>query len=108
MRLGPEARRNNQGIHSLFLPPGALIAAPVEFPMMKPADGYGEAVADLARHRSLLCELDVVRIRGGTAADDTGLSGDKPQMIAIALGSEQRQALQFATSWTRPCVVFET
>ena len=62
MRLGPEARRKRQGIDPLFLPPGAFIAAPVEFPMMNPANGYGEAVADLARHRSLLCELDVVRI----------------------------------------------
>ena len=85
MRLCPQARGNDQGIDSLFLPPGALVAPPMEFAMVQPADGDGEAVADPPAHRPLFGKLDVVGIRGGAAADQARLSGHKPQMVAIAL-----------------------
>src|SRR3974390_1587335 len=68
MRLRPQVGGNDQGIDCLFLPPGVLVAAPVKLPVMQPADRDGEAVADLAPHRPLLRELDVVGIRRGAAA----------------------------------------
>ena len=49
-------------IDPLVLPPGALVAAPVQLAMMQPADRNGEPVADLASHRPLLGKLDVVGI----------------------------------------------
>ena len=62
MRVGPQARGNGEGINALALPPGPLVAATVELSMVQPANGHGEAVADLAPHRPLLRELDVVGI----------------------------------------------
>src|SRR5262249_22973794 len=85
MRLCPQARGNHQGIDSLFLPPGTLVAPPMEFAMVQPTDRDGEAIADPPAHRPLLGKLDVVGIRRGAAADKAGLSGHEPQMIAIPL-----------------------
>src|ERR1700751_5233487 len=85
MRLGPKVRRNGQWIDPLIFPPGALVAAPVELPMVQPADWDGEPVAHFPPHRLLLCELDVVGIRRGAAADQARLGGDKFQMLAIAV-----------------------
>ena len=62
MRAAPEVRGKHKGIDPLALPPGALIAAPVQFAMVQPADRHGEPVADLAPHRALLGEPDVVGI----------------------------------------------
>jgi hypothetical protein len=62
MRVGPQARGNGEGINPLALPPGVLVAATMKLSVVQPADRHGEAVADPAPHRSLLCELDVVRI----------------------------------------------
>jgi hypothetical protein len=53
--------------------------------MVQPANGHGEPVADLASHRPLLRELDVVRIRWGPPTDQTRLGGNKSQMVAVAL-----------------------
>ena len=53
---------NGEGIDSLLPPPGAFVAAPVEFAMMQPANRNGELVADLPPHRSLLGKLEVVGI----------------------------------------------
>ena len=77
MRLGPKVRRNGQWIDPLAFPPGALIAASVELTMMQPADRNGEAVAHFPPQRPLLCELDVMGIRRGAAADQARLGGDK-------------------------------
>ena len=52
--------------------------------MVQPADGDGEAIADLSSHRPLFRKFDVVGIRRRAAADETRLSGHKPQMVAIA------------------------
>ena len=62
MRLLPKTCRDRKRIDPLRLPPGALVAAPVQFAMVQPANGHGEPVADLASHRPLLRKLDVVGI----------------------------------------------
>ena len=53
--------------------------------MVQPADWDGEFVADLPPHRALFGKSDVVRIRWGSAADETGLRGHELQMLAVAL-----------------------
>src|SRR6516225_6315731 len=85
MLPAPEVSGNHKRIDALALPPGALIAAPVELAMMQPTDRNGEAVADLAPHRPRLGKPEVMGIRGGSAADKTGLRRHEPQMLAIAL-----------------------
>ena len=74
-----------QGRDPVALPPGALVTMPVQLAMVQPAEGNGEPVADFPPHRSGLGELDVMGIRGGSAADDTGLRGHKLQVFAVAL-----------------------
>src|SRR5215471_12251083 len=85
MRFAPEQCCNRQRIDSLALPPSALVAPPMELTMVQPTDGHGELVAGLAAQGLLLSEFDMMGIRRGPAADETGLSGYEPQMIAIAL-----------------------
>ena len=85
VRPGPKCCGNREGVDPLVLPPGALVAPPVEFTVVQPADGNGEAVADFPSHRPLLCKFDVVGIRRGSAADETGLRGDKLQVFAVTL-----------------------
>jgi hypothetical protein len=67
------------------LPPGALIAAPVELAMVQPADRDGEAVADLA----------TLGIRRGPATHEARLRPNKPQMVAITF---QHGLLMIVTS----------
>jgi hypothetical protein len=78
MHLAPKGCRNDQGIDSLAVPPGALVAASVKFTVVQSADGDSETVTDFPPHRPLLREFDVMGIRGGAAADETRLSGHKP------------------------------
>ena len=85
MSLGPKAGRNGQRIDLLFSPPGTLIALPVQFAVVQSADWDGEPVADLPPHRSLLSELEVMGIGRRAPAEEARLSGDKLQMLAIAL-----------------------
>ena len=81
----PEVSGNDQGIDPLALPPGALIAAPVQLAMVQPADRDSEAIADLPPHRPLLGKPEVVGVRGAPAADETPLRSHEPEMVAIAL-----------------------
>src|ERR1700722_19907580 len=85
MRLAPKRGGNLQGLDRLALPPGALATLAVELAVVQPADGYREPVADFPPHRPRLCKLDMVGIRGGSAADETGLRGYKLQVFAVAL-----------------------
>ena len=85
MRFGPKGCRNGERLDPLVLPPGALVAAPVQLTVMQPANRNSELVAHLASHRPLLSKFEVVGIRRGSAADQTRLSGHKSQMVAVAL-----------------------
>ena len=44
MRPAPEACGNHQRIDPLAIPPGALVAPPVEFTVVQPANGNGECL----------------------------------------------------------------
>ena len=98
MSLGPKAGRNGQRINLLVFPPGMLIALPVEFTVVQSTDWDGEPVADFPSHRALLSELDVVRIRWGSAADETGLRGHELQMLAVALADGLADGMHFPFS----------
>jgi hypothetical protein len=76
--VGPAAEISggHKWIDPLAAPPGTLIAVPVELTMVQAENRDGETVADLARHRSLLCELDVVIWRR-PATEETRLGRDK-------------------------------
>src|SRR5579872_3101700 len=86
-RMGflPETCGDPQGIDPLALPPPALVAAPMQLAVMKPAQRNREAVADFSPHRALFCKFEVVGIRRGSTTNQTGLRGNKLQMMAIAL-----------------------
>ena len=45
--------------------------------------GNCKFVADLARQRAALSELDMVRIRRAATADEAGLGGDEVQVITV-------------------------
>jgi len=45
-----------------MLPPRPLIAAPMKFAVMEPANRNGKSIADLAAHRTLLGELNVMGV----------------------------------------------
>ena len=52
--------------------------------MVAPAQRNGEFIADLARERSALCEAEVMGIRRSPAADQTGVSGNELDVIAVS------------------------
>lgn len=60
---------------------------------MDGAQGHRELVADLEAQAPLLGIADMVRMRGGTPADDTWLTPNKPQVLleADALGFSDRE-----------------
>src|SRR5579883_2350371 len=81
----PDTCGDLQGIDPVALPPRALVAAPMQLAVMKPAKGNREAVTDFPPHRALFCKFEVVGIRRGSTTRQTGLGGNKLQMMAIAL-----------------------
>ena len=85
MRLCPKGNGHSQRLDTLLLPPGTFVAAPMEFAVMQPAKGDGEPIADLAPHRPLLGELDVMRIAWRAAADETRLRRHEFQVFTVTL-----------------------
>src|SRR5579862_7513282 len=57
----------------------------MEVSMVDPAHGHGELVADLACHCWPFGKFQVMRVRWCSSADETRLSRDKPQVIAVSL-----------------------
>jgi hypothetical protein len=66
-----------------LLPPRSFVAAPVQVPMMRAAEGHGVFVADLAPEGAALRKLEMVRIRGTAAAGKTRLRADEPEVIPV-------------------------
>ena len=60
-----------------------FIAGLMQLPVMTAAEGYGELVADFEAEGSGLGKPQVMRIGRLTAADETRLRGDKPQMSFV-------------------------
>ena len=53
--------------------------------MMQPTNRNGKLIANFPPHRPLFCKLDVMSIRRGSAANETGLRGHKLQVFAVTL-----------------------
>ena len=66
------------------MPPGRFIAAVVKLAMVGAAQGNGELVSDLPRHRSGLGEADMMGIGRGRAAQEAWLRGDEAQVLLVA------------------------
>jgi hypothetical protein len=84
MSRSPQPLRRVQRIDVEVLPPCALVAAPMQFAMMKPAHRHGEFVTDFARQRAGLRKPEMVGIRRAAAAGQTRLGADELQVIRVA------------------------
>ena len=73
MRSFPETSRDFQGIHSVTVPPRALIAGLVHLPVMPAAQGDRELIAHFETNRSRLGKPQVMRIGRLPAADEARL-----------------------------------
>ena len=60
--------------------------------MVAPTQRNGEFIADLSPERSALCEAEVMGIRRSPAADQTGVSGNKLEVIAVTKPSRLGQS----------------
>jgi hypothetical protein len=67
-----------------LVPPGEFIAAPVQFAVMQPAEGYGEFIADPAPERAGLRKPEMMSIGRAATAGETGLGAYRLQMIPVA------------------------
>ena len=59
----------------------------MSLPVMDPAKRGNEFVAGLAAKRARLHEAQVMGIRRFAPAHETGLSGDKPEMLLVAIAA---------------------
>jgi hypothetical protein len=84
-RMGFEPKRacGFTRIYTDLRPPGPLITAAMDFPMMPPAERHGELIADLTAKPPVLGETQMMRIRGSARANQTRLFGNKPHMLAV-------------------------
>ena len=100
MRLLPQSLGDRQGIDFQIFPPSHFIAGLMQLPMMAPAEGYSELVADFEAERSRLRKPQMMRIGWLPAADQAGLRGDKPQMgfVTQPLGLGDGENARFAGS----------
>ena len=80
MRLLPQPFGDWQGIDFQILPPGHFIPGLMQLPMMTTAERYSELVADFEAERPGLGKPQVMRIGRLSAADETWLRGNEPQM----------------------------
>jgi len=67
-RRNPEHARHRHGIDSPSLPPGDFVAEAMVVAVMRPAQRYCEFVADLAPHRTVLGEPQMMGISRASPA----------------------------------------
>jgi len=95
----PQSTGGNCWIDAGLPPPRGFITAAVDFAVVTTAQRDSKFVADLTPKRAALCEAEVVSIRGLPAADQTGASGDKLDVIAVAnparLGQRKSRSEKF-------------
>src|SRR5450432_2569486 len=84
MRLTPERQSDRDWIDFSLSPPCRLVATPMQFLMMEPADGNGELVADLASQSAGLGKAQMMGIGGKAATKEAGLAGDELAMLFVA------------------------
>jgi hypothetical protein len=96
MRLLPERAGNLDRVNAGLLPPRALVACAVQFPMVPAAEGDREFVARFAAQRAWLHVAQMMGIGWLAAADEARLLHDIAKMLAAAIaprGSEREKLL---------------
>ena len=83
MSLQPQFPGRGGRIDGGFLPPFGFVAKTMNFPMMAPAQGNRELIADLASERAALREAKMMSVGRLPAADQTGTARNKFDMVAI-------------------------
>jgi hypothetical protein len=84
MGLKPQRAGGGGRIDASFLPPCRFVATAVDLAMMAAAERHGELIADLATKRPLLGKAQMMGIGWRAAANQTGLFGDKPDVVSVA------------------------
>src|SRR5580693_6420604 len=86
-RRNPQLPRRTQRIDGLPAPPGLLVTEAMIVPVMRSAKRHGEFVPDLASQRAGLSEPQVVSIGRNSAAYQTGVRSDKPEVGLVAMSA---------------------
>ena len=83
-RLFPERTGDFTRVDANPLPPRPFVADTMNRAMMDPAQRHRELVADLTADCAVLCEAQVMRIRGLAAANQAGLLSNKSDVVLVA------------------------
>ena len=84
MCLLPQSLGDLERFNVEFLPPGELVAGLMQLTVMTAAEGNGVFIADFQPNGSGLRKAQVMRVCGLPTTDETGLRGDKLQMVLVA------------------------
>src|ERR1700688_3042004 len=80
----PQPMRDRQRVDLHPLPPCGLVALPVQFAVMDPAQRDGELIADLAAECPRLGKTQMVRIGRRASANQAGLGGHELAGVLFA------------------------
>ena len=75
--LPPQFGSDSQRINLAFLPPPPLVSGGVIFTVVDGAEGHSEFIAHFERYSLRLSVANVMRLRGGSAANQAWLAGYK-------------------------------
>src|SRR5215472_5250239 len=78
-------------INIYLFPPRGFIAAAMDFAMMAPTKRDSKLIADLAAKRRGLRKAQMVGVRRTAAADETGLLGNRFNMLPVTDSTHRRQ-----------------
>jgi len=88
-----------------LFPPRGFIAAAMDFAMMAPTKRDSKLIADLAAKRRGLRKAQMVGVRRTAAADETGLLGDRFDMLPVTDLPHRRQRQHgFVNGSTSPLI----
>ena len=104
----PERRSHAARLDPVSAPPGAFIAAPMKFAVVRSAQWHCELVTDLLAKSARLRKAQMMRVAGLSATDEAGLSGHEAQVLSVALPQHfwdcQRDPIgRRWSTWIDPC-----
>src|SRR5215469_12720276 len=91
MCLQPKDTSRSGWIDAGLFPPGCLIATAMHLAVMSAAKRNRKLVADLAAECRYLRKPQVVSISGASAANQTGLFGNRFNVLPVANATRRRQ-----------------
>ena len=84
-------------------PPGPFVTRAMDVVMVRVANWDRKFVGDLERHATGLREAQMMGLSGPASADQTGLTGDERQVVAIADPFVFRDQIRFRRIRTDVC-----